>query len=204
MIELGMALKLKGLAMPDAIAHMTGMDEAAITSALEEMVADGRAGETPRGHRLTPEGVTWITGLLDEERAGVDHDTIEDIYERFCEFNGDFKQLVTDWQVKDVDGEQVLNDHTDADYDAAIVSRLAEMDAVAQPVFGEAAALVPRLARYQDRFTAALGSVQAGEHGFISSPLKDSYHNVWFELHEELILLCGRTRAEEAAAGRGA
>ncbi len=57
MIELGMALKLKGLAMPDAIAHMTGMDETEVTSALAALVAEGRAGETPRGHRLTPEGV---------------------------------------------------------------------------------------------------------------------------------------------------
>jgi pyruvate,orthophosphate dikinase len=38
----------------------------------------------------------------------------------------------------------------------------------------------------------------------LSAPLKDSYHTVWFEMHEELILLCGRNRADEAAAGRGA
>ena len=37
---------------------------------------------------------------------------------------------------------------------------------------------------------------------FIASPRIDSYHNVWFELHEDLILLAGRTREEEAAAGR--
>jgi hypothetical protein len=30
----------------------------------------------------------------------------------------------------------------------------------------------------------------------------DSFHTVWFELHEDLIGLLGRTRAEEAAAGR--
>jgi pyruvate,orthophosphate dikinase len=30
----------------------------------------------------------------------------------------------------------------------------------------------------------------------------DSYHGVWFELHEDLIQLSGRTREEESAAGR--
>ncbi len=30
----------------------------------------------------------------------------------------------------------------------------------------------------------------------------DSYHTLWFELHEELIQALGRTRADEAAAGR--
>jgi pyruvate,orthophosphate dikinase len=32
--------------------------------------------------------------------------------------------------------------------------------------------------------------------------LLDSYHTVWFELHEDLIRLAGRTREAEATAGR--
>ena len=47
-----------------------------------------------------------------------------------------------------------------------------------------------------------LANVQAGQPGYISSPLLDSYHTIWFELHEELITAAGRTRAQEAAAGR--
>jgi hypothetical protein len=31
----------------------------------------------------------------------------------------------------------------------------------------------------------------------------DSYHTIWFQFHEELIEMAGRTRAEEAAEGRG-
>jgi pyruvate,orthophosphate dikinase len=30
----------------------------------------------------------------------------------------------------------------------------------------------------------------------LASPLKESYHTVWFELHEELIALSGRQRTE--------
>jgi pyruvate,orthophosphate dikinase len=30
----------------------------------------------------------------------------------------------------------------------------------------------------------------------------DSYHGIWFELHEDLIGLAGRTRAAEVEAGR--
>jgi hypothetical protein len=30
----------------------------------------------------------------------------------------------------------------------------------------------------------------------------DSYHSIWFELHEELIRLAGRTREDESSAGR--
>jgi pyruvate,orthophosphate dikinase len=31
----------------------------------------------------------------------------------------------------------------------------------------------------------------------LASPLKDSYHTVWYEYHEEMIHLVGRTRLEE-------
>ena len=41
-----------------------------------------------------------------------------------------------------------------------------------------------------------------GNGKYIASPRVDSYHGVWFELHEDLILLAGRTRADEVAAGR--
>jgi pyruvate,orthophosphate dikinase len=36
----------------------------------------------------------------------------------------------------------------------------------------------------------------------MAAPLIDSYHTVWFELHEDLIFLANTTRAEEAAQGR--
>ena len=36
-------------------------------------------------------------------------------------------------------------------------------------------------------------------HDYLASPLVDSYHTVWFELHEELIELAGSTREAEAA-----
>ena len=41
----------------------------------------------------------------------------------------------------------------------------------------------------------------AGDVSMLASPLKDSFHTVWFEYHEELIHLSGRNRADEEAAG---
>ena len=42
----------------------------------------------------------------------------------------------------------------------------------------------------------------AGDGKYVASPRVDSYHSIWFELHEDLILLAGRNRADEVAAGR--
>lgn len=204
MLEIGMALRLKGLGSAEAIAEEAGVTQDEAAAALATMTEAGHAKETPRGHMITAEGRTWVDSLVEAERAHIDHDAMEAVYERFCAQNDDFKQLVTDWQMRDVDGEQVLNDHTDEAYDADILQRLETLDAQVAPVFADAAALAPRLARYVDRFAAALAAFKGGDQSMLTSPMKDSYHTVWFHLHEELILLCGRTRADEAAAGRGA
>lgn len=204
MLDIAMALRLKGIASNEHIAEVTGQEQEIVDQALNSMIADSYAQETPRGLRLLPEGKSWIDGLLEEERANINQQEMEVIYNDFCSHNDAFKQLVTDWQVKEVDGEQQLNDHEDESYDVAIISRLTELDAVVKSVFASAAQLAPRLNRYIERFAYALNQLQAGDHSFLAAPLKDSYHTVWFEMHEELILLCGRNRADEAAAGRGA
>ena len=48
----------------------------------------------------------------------------------------------------------------------------------------------------------AAAAAAGGDGMYIASPRVDSYHGVWFELHEDLILLAGRTREDEVASGR--
>ena len=61
---------------------------------------------------------------------------------------------------------------------------------------------LPRLGDYGVRLSRALEAAQSGDGRYVASPRVDSYHGIWFELHEDLIQLAGRTREEEAAAGR--
>jgi pyruvate,orthophosphate dikinase len=55
---------------------------------------------------------------------------------------------------------------------------------------------------YRQRLLRAAERVADGDTNYLASPRIDSFHNVWFELHEDLIRLAGRTREDEAAAGR--
>jgi hypothetical protein len=43
--------------------------------------------------------------------------------------------------------------------------------------------------------------IRGGDPTWLTRPLVDSYHTVWFELHEELIGGAGLTREDEAGAG---
>jgi hypothetical protein len=145
--------------------------------------------------RLTPEGRERLEELLTAEREHFDEAAISAVYNDFRAVNAEFKALVTDWQVRD--GQP--NTHDDSDYDAAVLARLDDVHQRITPIVAAAAAQLPRLTRYSTKLQTALANVHAGDTIWLSRPLIDSYHTVWFELHEELILAAGLIREIEDA-----
>ncbi len=157
----------------------------------------GRSGLLVDGPtlRISPEGRARLDELLADERSHVDSAALLAAYDEFRSVNAEFKALVTDWQLKD--GQP--NTHEDADYDAAVLARLDDVHRRVTPIIDAAAAQLPRLGRYSAKLQTALDHMHAGETMWLSRPLIDSYHTVWFELHEELILAAGLTRETEDA-----
>ncbi|HEY0448714.1 hypothetical protein [Actinophytocola sp.] len=201
MLELTLlqAMRLKGRLSADAAAACVGMSADDTRSALDRLVAEGHAAVAGAAFRLAPGGRERLAALLDEERAAVDQEALTRAYADFDEINTDLKNLITAWQLRD---PGTPNDHSDAAYDAEVLDRLAALHERFTPLLDRVAAAAARLAPYRTRFGTAIDKVRAGDHTFVARPIADSYHTVWFELHEELIGLLGRTRAEEAAAGR--
>jgi hypothetical protein len=191
-------LRLKGRATAAEVAAATGVPGAGIAAFMHGLVASGSAREVREAYMLLPPARERLAALLDQERTAVDGDAVASVYDDFAAVNGDFKQLATDWQLRD--GEP--NDHSDGAYDAGVLARLPGIHERVMPVVDRAAGAVPRLATYGARLQGAIDRVQAGDRAWLLKPLIDSYHTVWFELHEELIGLSGRSREAEAAAGR--
>jgi hypothetical protein len=139
------------------------------------------------------EGERLLAEELDRHRL---RDAVDAAYRRFLGLNQGFLGLCTDWQQRE---PGVLNDHTDPDYDAAVIARLVEADTGVQPVCAELAGLLQRFGGYDARFGAALDRVRSGEQEWFLKPLIDSYHTVWFELHEHLLATLGIDRSQEKA-----
>jgi hypothetical protein len=192
------AVRLKGRPSLADVAGVTGTSERDATAALRALVDAGHVIEKNERFRMTPEGKEALEQALADERASIDADELKAIYDDFIPLNGDFKQMVTDWQQRD--GEP--NDHSDAEYDKAVLARLDDVHARFEPILERITQTAPRLASYPPRFETAVQKVRGGDHAWFLRPIIDSYHTVWFELHEELIVLSGLSRAEEAAAGR--
>jgi hypothetical protein len=160
---------------------------------------DGRLS----GWSLTPEGRAAHAGLV---RAEVDAagclEPLDAAYRGFLKLNGDMLALCTDWQLRPVEGgEQVPNDHSDVAYDAGVIARLGTIDDAVQPLCRDLEGCLERFAGYADRLAGARRRVEAGEQDWFTKPLIDSYHTVWFELHEDLLVTLGIDRAAEGSAG---
>lgn len=190
--------RFKGRPSESDLIAAVGLAEADGAAAVAALVAAGELDRVGARVELTAAGRSRLDALLAAERATVDQELVRQCYLGFDSINTDFKQLVTDWQL--IDGAP--NDHTDAEYDARITARLAELHERFVPLLEEFIRLAPRLAMYTKRFASALAKVRSGDPTWFARPLIDSYHTVWFELHEELIGLAGLSRAQEAAAGR--
>ena len=110
--------------------------------------------------------------------------------------NTALKTLITDWQVVDIAGERVANDHTNKEYDAKIIDRLGDLHERAERVLSAFARHLPRLAIYRDKLLSALEKAEDGALEWVSDARIESYHTLWFELHEDLLRMLGRTRVE--------
>ena len=104
--------------------------------------------------------------------------------------------MCTDWQLRD----GALNDHADADYDTQIIGRLEGIDTQIQPVTRDLGDALERFGQYGSRFTLALEKVKKGERDWFAKPMIDSYHTIWFELHEDLLATLGIERSKEGSS----
>jgi pyruvate, orthophosphate dikinase len=195
-------LLVKGYATPEALAAcMFCMPEQA-ADMLDRLVADGLAEISAGAVRLSADGKAAATELVVDDRERWGADEAAAALDGFVALDGRIKETVTAWQMRDVGGTQTFNDHSDAAYDGDVLDRLAALHADAVAWLRPLTARLARLARYEARLQRAADCARDGDTAYVASPRVDSYHSVWFELHEDLIRLAGRTRADEVTAGR--
>ena len=118
-------LRIKGRATPEVLEDALDVDAA---TALEHLAAQGLVEPTRAGYRITAAGDERVEELYAAERRQIGP-LIEDVYETFLPLNDEVKQIVTDWQCVMVDGQLVLNDHSDRAHDDEVIDRLHRTDA---------------------------------------------------------------------------
>jgi pyruvate,orthophosphate dikinase len=195
------ALAIRGFVPVQGVADVVLASPADVGSILEQLSIDGLATQVAGAYRLTEAGAARAQILLSAEQEAWDIDQAGAALDAFVLLDQRMKDAVTAWQLRDPEGG-VPNDHSDAAYDRAVLDRLATLHAEATAWLDPLESGFPRLGDYRIRLGRAIDEARRGDGRFVASPRVDSYHGIWFELHEDLIRLAGRSRADEVAAGR--
>ncbi|MFI7167162.1 MarR family transcriptional regulator [Rhodococcus erythropolis] len=180
-------LRIKGMTKAEELATSTDIDIATIQvvldAAIEQELARSRKGGRVEGYMLTAAG-RERHATLRADNVPARFDELTAAYDAFLAPNRAFKTLTTKWQ-------------TEANGDSSVVQ--ADLDALHHSVhivLTRAASAVPRMKTYEPRFTAALNQFRSGETSALARPMSGSYHDVWMELHEDLLLMLGRERTD--------
>jgi hypothetical protein len=194
-LALLMALRTQGLGCVSRAAVAAGLDEdiaektlAGFSDAGLARLREGRV----TGYMLLPAGTTRLDELLTEEGLRT-HEPLCDGYDRFMQLNTRVLKVCSEWQLCEGD---VPNDHSDPDYDAAVIDRLSELHRRSAKCIGAIAECAPRYEPYGARLDSCVERLHAGDQAAFTAVMAESYHTVWFELHQDLLLTLGRKREE--------
>jgi hypothetical protein len=177
------ALRVKGAGTIEEVEWISGVDDA--EGALGELELAGLA--TLRGgYAAASEAGVARDAELTARRLGDRVGSLAAIYdERFLPVNADFKALATELQSAGPRPE--------------LIERAADVHDLATAVVADAAAHAPHLARYGERLEQSMERFLSGDASALTAAVGSSYHNTWFELHEDFIATLGRSRETEIA-----
>ena len=191
------ALRIKGFAKADMVADIADIPlaeaESHLKSLLERELAMFR--EARALWQITPAGKEAHREALAADTPAEVTAALHAPYEKFLVINTDFKELCGEWQLRD--GQP--NDHSDATYDAGVIDKLVAMKNDSVPIVAAMGDILGRIAPYVPRLESTSQRVVAGEHNMFTGVMCGSYHDVWMELHEDLILTQGIDRAAEGS-----
>ena len=180
------ALRIKGFATIEVLAGMTSLDHGSVQGHLGDFETDGhvRFREARSLWQLTPEGRDEHGVHLDDDLREAPTGPLGVNYAVFIEQNVEFKELCGMWQLRD--GEP--NDHADVRYDGEVIEQLDELHSRALPIVGEFGELFERMGPYSLRLDSVFDRLRSGETQMFTGVMCGSYHDVWMELHEDLII----------------
>jgi hypothetical protein len=196
------AVRIQGMSDADSVARRYRLALDVVNELLLDYEAIGlvqRSGFADiSGWSLTAAGRARDNqNLADELAAAVVRDSIAAAHSSFVPMNQRLLELITKWQIKPVPGDPMAsNDHTDWRWDEDILKSLAGLSRKVRPIGDRLTDRLTRFSGYPDRLDVALARVDRGERKYVDEPRIDSFHTIWFELHEDLLGTLGLERGD--------
>ncbi|MFK5634235.1 hypothetical protein [Ornithinimicrobium sp. LYQ103] len=179
-----MALRVRGSSSEFALSFATGADVDSLASQVRDLESAKLVRRSPLGRNgweLAEAGERRVDDVI-SRLTTLQLRTLAVAYETFMVVDPLVKGMCSEWQ-----GSAPRDTES-------TVRRMRALVEAAAGAFRDAPLAVARLQRYQERLEAAVEEVRGGDGRFVTHPHVDSFHNIWFEAHEEFLLLLGRER----------
>ena len=177
------ALWLRKMADQPTLEANAGLSKADTELSLGSVVGAGYVRDLAGHFVLTDDGRQAVLAHYERSYGELQHDpAVVAWYERFETYNSRFLKLVSAWQTESDDSRERVYTRL-----LRIVER--HIDALADGTM--------RIARYEHyarRFQLSLDRIDAGQTEYVTGPMLDSLHNIWFEFHEDILAVLGRPR----------
>lgn len=175
-------LRCIGFVSRPRVIAATGLPESEVDERLGDLAATGLVTHEPGD--FGGWGLSEAGRAADAERIAEELTTsgtraaITRAYDDFLVLNPELIDLCTAW---------LLNP------EPKVLDLLAGFDQRADTVLTDLSSALHRFGRYRVRLADALARARAGQHDYVATGL-ESYHNVWFQLHEDLLATLGIPR----------
>jgi hypothetical protein len=190
-------LRCMGYSSLDAIAAAAGIGSDDVESELIDLAVAGLVTRTSGpfgGWGLTEEGkVADARAIADELSARGALGAVTGLYGRFEKLNPELLDACARWQTRTLGGATIANDHPDSVHDDRVLDRFTSLHRRITPVCDELTAALDRFGRYRPRLAEALTRAESGALRYLTDDTA-SYHAIWFQLHEDLLVTLGRPR----------
>jgi hypothetical protein len=190
-------LRCLGFSGLESIGAAIGVGADAVESELIDLAVAGLVIRTSGpfgGWGLTEAGkVADARHVADELETTRARPAVTDAFDRFGPLNPQLLDACTRWQTRRLGSATITNDHSDSVYDARVLDRFVSLHRRISPVCDDLTAALPRFGRYRPRLADALGRAESGALQYVTDDTA-SYHSVWFQLHEDLLLTLGLSR----------
>jgi hypothetical protein len=188
---------LKKMCRTATVAEILAIPSTSAVAIVSELERDDLIGRVDDLLLPTDDAEPALVAFAGDAYAALRSDPAsEELHARFEKINSKLLHTMHAWQQIDVGGQKVTNDHTDPDYDERIISTVVKLIERLKPIAGALGEHDPRFLRYGQRFDQAVVHIHQGDIEYLSSPVLESAHNIWFEFHEDLLRTLGKARKE--------
>ncbi len=174
------ALAMAGIASTETVAATVEDSADSVAATLEALAREGVVEGVDDRWYVTDAGDDWLTELCRERFDADDRATLAARHEDFEALDRRVKALASEWQ-----------ETRDPDLVADLRTVHAELETLLD---GLPEAVTAVYDPYRRDLAAALDALEEGQEAYFTGTDVDSYHEVWFRLHDDILRTLGAGR----------